>query len=131
MVQSPFRVKPVLATLLPLLIVWVSVACLSICLDCCTEEEAAAVAPGEESSAGITEIGIGASHEECRCPIPASPECALQKSYVYQAQANEENLALPVSTNLLNVSARLSIAKSGALTPTLKPPLQRLCVLKI
>ena len=131
MLQSPSRVKTVLAALLPLLFVWVSAACLSICMDGCVEEEETPLFLAPASSARSIEAGIGAAHEDCLCPIPDSPECALQKSYVYPVQADEGHPALTDSASPLITSAGLCLATSGALTPVLKPPLQRLPVLRI
>ena len=119
-----------LAALLPLLFVWVSAACLSVCLDGCAEEEATAMSL-PSSCAELSKVGIGEAHEDCLCPIPDSPECALQKSYVYPALADEGHSALTVSSSPVNLAAGLALATSGALTPILKPPLQRLRVLRI
>jgi hypothetical protein len=128
MIQSSPRFKILLATLLPLMFLWVPVACLSICMDGCRdEEEVGTITSSDEPR----KIDIKASSDDCHCPIPQSPECALQKSYAYEAPANGDAQTVNLNNVFFNPGITSHIANSTASTIILKPPLKRLCALRI
>lgn len=142
MAKSLLRFQKTLAALLPLMFIWVSVACLSICMGCEAPEAAGAsllsesptacgaacAAECEGDSGGAPSV---ASPGERFCPIPDTPDGALHRNYAYETKANGGGHALPASGLVSAFVVTSQAPSSFTSTVILKPPLERFGVLRI
>ena len=142
MAESLLRFQKPLAVLLPLMFIWVSVACLSVCMDCGARGERGvnvlSESPAEcgDDCAAECEDDSGAtpsvaSQGERFCPIPDTPDSALHRNYAYETKSNGGGHALPASGFVSAFVVTLHTSSSFTSTVILKPPLERFGALRI
>lgn len=135
--------KRSLAVLLSASFLWAAMACVSLCLLHCSEEEDCAIEVSNESGRAVSSettsshaselvyTEVDSCCEPSCCPMKPMPVCALQKSSSFDFQANSDYqvspILHPVSANSLsNYHSQRAILHSSS-----DPPFERLCMLRI
>jgi hypothetical protein len=120
--------KRLMATLLPVSLIWVSIACVSICLNCCADEEidCAIVLTNDCCAAEFTPIT-----DCCQCPVPEQPKYALQKSVSYEQQGIVNGQALTPDNLMFSISSKKLIVQQDLPEISASPPVRQTYSLRI
>jgi hypothetical protein len=136
--------KRLMAVLLSASFVWAAMACVSLCLLHCSEEEICAMEISSESGRAVSSDETTSSHESelvytdvdscCEsdnCPIQPMPVCALQKSSSFEFQANNNYHISIAPSGYLTQSIGLEFSRDLIPHSSSDPPFERLCTLRI
>jgi hypothetical protein len=143
MMLSQATGKRLMAVLLSANFVWAAMACVSLCLLHCSEEEVCALEISDESGRTVSSETTSSHESELvytdvdsccetdNCPIQPMPVCALQKSSSFELQANNDSPILFAPSRYLTRSTRLELSRDLILHSSSDPPFKRLCTLRI
>jgi hypothetical protein len=118
-----FSVEGLLAILLTASVVWLMVACISLCSSHCAEPE--------EYRAVFSAKEIGGAHESDCCPITNAPASLKPERLFLDLQtSNADQTCTPAATQLHSWN-HPRFGKIEVPNPSSSPPLSQLCVLRI
>jgi hypothetical protein len=112
--RSPMR--RILMLVLPLFLVWASVACILVC----------ASHVGETPTKDESSAGVAAPHDSDCCPIIASTGVRQERFSIYVSGDIIEDQPLNLEENYSSLAEQVR-----TFTPAFSPPFERLCVIRI
>ena len=116
-------IQRTVATVLSASVVWLMVACLSLCSSHCAESE--------ETCSVMAPVEIDAAHETDCCPITSAPVSLKPERLSLNLQATNAGQAVVTSAaQSFNASFPLT-ARIEVPYPSSSPPLLQSCVLRI
>jgi hypothetical protein len=143
MILSHGKCRKLLAVLLSASFIWATMACVSLCLLHCSEEEQCSTELSDKSgksisfenqSAQVDELVYTDSDSCCQtdcCPMKPLPVCTLQKSPSFDFQAYGDYQVLLVHSIISANSTLTNNAQYLIPCSSSDPPLKRLCTLRI
>ena len=112
-----------IAVLLSASVVWLMVACVSLCSSHCIEQE-------EEASAPLSREEFDIAHEVDCCPITSTPVSLMPERQSLSLVTNADQAITAAAPQLFNLksvhSSRVEVPYTSS-----GPPLSQLCVLRI
>jgi hypothetical protein len=112
-----------MAILLSASVVWLMVACISLCASHCAEPQ--------ETCEALSSDEIDAAHEGDCCPITRTPVSSMPERLTLNLQVSHaEQATAPPAAQILDLNCHLS-GRIEVPYPSSSPPLSQLCVLRI